>query len=345
MRHINCFILSSLIIVTLGGCRLNLVADTGGTISSSSGSYDCGGGNTCENEIEQSTSETFTAIAKPGYRFVGWTGFCIEGLDTAGSDCSVSVPEELVDEDLTAVFRADFNRLAIGSWTNGVGADQSLLGWENLTFFEDGTVYLSKTAFESECDFATNPGGGSARFQSTIDYDVAPDSFAGNWVYEGLENSIGECSGVFTEGTTYFDGIEASEDELTLYVRERFGGGVATFSRVASGIDEAIQGTWIIGAPSDYRNFVQITFQGGFYSVSQYCDNGPDVGGGLQLGTYVWDPVSGTISVTVVQDTLDGCGLYDMAADKPNVLAIKPAGGSSLSLMTDDGAIVAKAHR
>ena len=115
MRRINCFILSSLIIVTLGGCRLNLVADTGGTISSSSGSYDCVGGNTCENEIEQSTSETFTAIAKPGYRFVGWTGFCIEGLDTAGSDCSVSVPEELVDEDLTAVFRADFNRLAIGS--------------------------------------------------------------------------------------------------------------------------------------------------------------------------------------------------------------------------------------
>ena len=90
MHYVKPLVLAGVVLIALGGCKLTLIADTGGNISSSSGNYECAGGNTCENDIEQSASDTFTAVADSGYRFVGWSGFCLEGLAQRASRAPVA---------------------------------------------------------------------------------------------------------------------------------------------------------------------------------------------------------------------------------------------------------------
>jgi Divergent InlB B-repeat domain len=58
----------------IAGCRLNLVAPTGGDVTSASGTRNCAGGSTCEFIIADNTfNETFTAVPKPGYVFSKWS--------------------------------------------------------------------------------------------------------------------------------------------------------------------------------------------------------------------------------------------------------------------------------
>jgi hypothetical protein len=55
------------------GCRINLIAPTGGDVTSASGTRNCAGGSTCEFIIADNTfNESFTAVARPGYVFARW---------------------------------------------------------------------------------------------------------------------------------------------------------------------------------------------------------------------------------------------------------------------------------
>ncbi|TDG13462.1 hypothetical protein E2F43_07945 [Seongchinamella unica] len=62
-------------VILLASCRLIVNTDATGEIISGSGSLDCDQAE-CAFEITQSTTDTFTALPAPGYRFVRWTGLC-----------------------------------------------------------------------------------------------------------------------------------------------------------------------------------------------------------------------------------------------------------------------------
>ncbi len=68
-------ILISVALVMLAGCRLLITVDETGIIISASETLDCTEG-TCEIEVTDTLTETFTAIPSEGYRFVGWKGIC-----------------------------------------------------------------------------------------------------------------------------------------------------------------------------------------------------------------------------------------------------------------------------
>ena len=72
MTQTKCVLIVVLLLL-VQGCRITQVVPEGGSIRSASGSYDCDAGQTCVVEIAGIPfSETFTGIADPGYRFVGW---------------------------------------------------------------------------------------------------------------------------------------------------------------------------------------------------------------------------------------------------------------------------------
>ncbi|MBK6511377.1 MAG: hypothetical protein IPG06_19370 [Haliea sp.] len=74
-----------LLLLTLSGCRITQVVPQGGFISSASGVRDCQAGQTCVITIDGVLfSDTFTAVAAPGYRFVGWQAG--QGSLCAGTD-------------------------------------------------------------------------------------------------------------------------------------------------------------------------------------------------------------------------------------------------------------------
>lgn len=68
-------ILTILAATTLfSGCKLNVVAPTGGDVTSASGTRNCAGGSNCEFIIADNTfNESFTAVPKPGYVFTKWS--------------------------------------------------------------------------------------------------------------------------------------------------------------------------------------------------------------------------------------------------------------------------------
>lgn len=57
----------------LSACKLAVVAPSGGDVTSASGTRNCAGGSMCEHNISAlDFTETFTAVARPGYVFSRW---------------------------------------------------------------------------------------------------------------------------------------------------------------------------------------------------------------------------------------------------------------------------------
>ena len=83
-------LLTYLALAVLTGCRLEIAVDAGGRIVSASGQYDCDRNQTCQWDITDNQFEdTFTAIADPGYLFVGWSA--TESTVCEGTDGSCTL--------------------------------------------------------------------------------------------------------------------------------------------------------------------------------------------------------------------------------------------------------------
>ena len=67
------FGLIGLLIASLSGCFLEITVGEGGEVQSASGLSDCAENSLCSIEVLDTTyRETFVAVPKSGYRFVGW---------------------------------------------------------------------------------------------------------------------------------------------------------------------------------------------------------------------------------------------------------------------------------
>ena len=108
--HIARPFLLLLLLLTLSGCRITQVVPQGGFISSASGVRDCQAHQTCVITIDGVLfSDTFTAVAAPGYRFVGWQAG--QGSLCAGTDkpCAlVNLPVSLSALDADTYLYPEF---------------------------------------------------------------------------------------------------------------------------------------------------------------------------------------------------------------------------------------------
>jgi len=102
-------------ILSLASCRLVINTNETGHVISASGSYNCDQA-ACAIPIEALFSDTFTAVAADGYRFVRWTGVC---KDVVTDSCTVNLmplwgPYLIFDGDVTmsAVFERSTTRKA-----------------------------------------------------------------------------------------------------------------------------------------------------------------------------------------------------------------------------------------
>ncbi|MDJ0879242.1 MAG: hypothetical protein QNI86_11565 [Halieaceae bacterium] len=80
MRFLHTLSLLILALV-LTGCNIKVVVSEGGVVSTLSGNYSCGSGQTCDVFVTDTNfDETFVAEPNPGFIFVGWkkrpAGFC-----------------------------------------------------------------------------------------------------------------------------------------------------------------------------------------------------------------------------------------------------------------------------
>lgn len=74
------------------GCKVALMVPSGGNVTSASGTKNCTGGSLCEHNITGATfSETFTAVAKPGYVFSKWSaGSGFMCANSVSPSCTIS---------------------------------------------------------------------------------------------------------------------------------------------------------------------------------------------------------------------------------------------------------------
>jgi len=109
----NALITKTLFIVVIAavvsGCKLAVNVGEGGDALSSSGSLDCLENNDCEFVINDATfSESFTAVAKVGYRFVKWrAGEDYLCPDSANPTCVTSNTEYQGNAAAEAVIASD----------------------------------------------------------------------------------------------------------------------------------------------------------------------------------------------------------------------------------------------
>jgi hypothetical protein len=117
--------LKTLVIIVLlllsQGCRITQVVPEGGAIISDSGVRDCPASQTCVAEIDGVPfSDTFTAVAAPGYRFVGWLHGDISLCAGSLAPCelqSISVALTSLDANawLLPMFEVDPSPVSINS--------------------------------------------------------------------------------------------------------------------------------------------------------------------------------------------------------------------------------------
>jgi Divergent InlB B-repeat domain len=87
------------------GCKLAVIVNLGGTVQSLSGTRNCAEGTICNiNITDVNFSESFTAVAKPGYQFVKWQKgsdfFC---GDSTSTTCTVALSGNVaLDEAIIA---------------------------------------------------------------------------------------------------------------------------------------------------------------------------------------------------------------------------------------------------
>lgn len=97
-------------IMAITGCKVEAIATQGGNIVSLSGSRDCAESNTCSFTILATPySESFTAVAKPGYEFVKWhfgDRFLCGGW--ADPTCEINLADDAAGNSVVALFKTAY---------------------------------------------------------------------------------------------------------------------------------------------------------------------------------------------------------------------------------------------
>ncbi len=62
-----------LLVVAVAGCKIRIVNPNTGSVMANSGAFSCAVGATCDIDVvDIFFDETFNAVPRPGYHFVGW---------------------------------------------------------------------------------------------------------------------------------------------------------------------------------------------------------------------------------------------------------------------------------
>ena len=124
------------------GCKLAVMVESGGNVTSASGTRDCAGPRYCEFDITDAAfSETFTAIPRPGFEFVKWQNgdgfFCANSTDPV---CTVEMLNEDAGAAIVALFKTGSIR-PLFSTPQGVDTDgDGMINELDFDDDEDGVV-------------------------------------------------------------------------------------------------------------------------------------------------------------------------------------------------------------
>ncbi|NQX90049.1 MAG: hypothetical protein HRT77_15430, partial [Halioglobus sp.] len=92
-----------------------ITVPVGGSVTATSGRYDCASGQTCDYTVSgQAFSDTFAVTPAAGYIFLGWKGDNAASLcQDGGSPCVVNLPAAWPDEEpvhsLEPIFEVDYS--------------------------------------------------------------------------------------------------------------------------------------------------------------------------------------------------------------------------------------------
>lgn len=105
------FLAAACIAFTLTGCKLAIMVPPGGMVESSSGTRNCDGGTDGQfctfdlTAVKLPYSETFTATAKPGYRFVKWQkADDFKCGDSTESTCAITASDNALGKVIMSSF-------------------------------------------------------------------------------------------------------------------------------------------------------------------------------------------------------------------------------------------------
>lgn len=188
-------ILILLLAFTLTGCKLAVIVSSGGDVTSGSDARNCGGGSFCEFGItDPNFSETFTAVARPGFEFQKWQGgpnfFC---GDSTNPVCTLTLP----GDDFGNVVVAQFAMGRIMPIFEDVGFDPDGDGVRNeLDPDDDNDGILDEYDL---CIFNPDPDcGGDTTIVQGREW-LQPELFSGvTWDDVHSICPLGVCAGVLS---------------------------------------------------------------------------------------------------------------------------------------------------
>lgn len=120
------------LILPLAGCKLSVIATSGGEVDSASTTRDCASGSVCEfNITSDNFSDSFTAIPNPGYVFSQWAdGPNFQCGGSTNPSCNVSNVGLGVIAGVTALITGDSIYYAMPLY-DFVGTDSDLDGTQD----------------------------------------------------------------------------------------------------------------------------------------------------------------------------------------------------------------------
>jgi hypothetical protein len=209
----------------------------------------------------------------------------------------------------------------VGSWGTGHYTDLDDVGSEymSLTFYPNG-YYIH---WQSDNPHESNDNGGGVEY-GTYTYDPSSQQLLGTPILD--ENgSLG-----MSEDEQPTRRVEIAGDILTSYHEDR----------VRDGSSSSIVGSWGTGHYTDHEcvesEYMSLTFYpNGYYIHWEPGYQPDDNGGGVEYGTYTYDPGSQQLIATPI---LDENGCIGLAKDGEQTISQVEVSGDTLTI--DDSDVV-----